>query len=283
MGKEKFFAFVLIPFDDAFADVYKMGIKETAAQLGIEAERVDEQIFQEGMLERIYRQIEAADIIIADMSGQNPNVFYEVGYAHAQEKICILLTKDADDIPFDLKHHRHILYGASISYLRSALMDELVWAKQQIENERESHIRVNLKNIFGSLVTTKYTARGIVNFEIDFSNESNKASAEIEAVYFYSTKSWSLKQDNKECSSTKSDISGFELRHFLVPPIRRLHKGSWAQLKFESNKLFAYATKGEEIKDSYRVSGRSIIRLVTSEGNFDFKISIDTVCDEIPF
>ena len=98
------FAFVLMPFDKNFDDVYKLGIKEVATSLNIVAERVDEQIFQEGILERIYRQIDAADLIIADMSGQNPNVFYEVGYAHAKDKICILMTKETNDIPFDLKH-----------------------------------------------------------------------------------------------------------------------------------------------------------------------------------
>lgn len=121
MSDESIFAFVLMPFSSEFDDIYKMGIKETANSLGIKAERVDEQIYQEGILERIYRQIEAADIIIADMSGQNPNVFYEVGYAHAKEKTCILLTKKSEDIPFDLKHHRHIVYDGSISKLRDAL------------------------------------------------------------------------------------------------------------------------------------------------------------------
>lgn len=93
-----------MPFDKAFDDIYKLGIKGAVAQFDdMVAERVDEQIYREGILERIYRQIEAADIIIADMSGQNPNVFYEVGYPHAKEKLCILLTSNADDIPFDLK------------------------------------------------------------------------------------------------------------------------------------------------------------------------------------
>jgi hypothetical protein len=98
----KLLRFVLMPFKDAFTDIYKFGIKETATRLGIVAERVDEQIYREGMLERIYRQIEAADIIISDMTGKNENVFYEVGYAHAKNKLCILLTSDASDIPFDL-------------------------------------------------------------------------------------------------------------------------------------------------------------------------------------
>jgi hypothetical protein len=85
-NENKIFAFVLMPSDSAFDDIYKLGIKETASQLDIFAERVDEQIFQEGILDRIYRQIELADIIIADMSGQNPNVFYEVGYAHHEKR-----------------------------------------------------------------------------------------------------------------------------------------------------------------------------------------------------
>jgi hypothetical protein len=93
----KHFAFVLMPFDKAFDDVYKLGIKGAVASFeDVIAERVDEQIYREGILERIYRQIEAADIIIADMTGQNPNVFYEVGYAHAKGKLCILLTSNAE-------------------------------------------------------------------------------------------------------------------------------------------------------------------------------------------
>jgi hypothetical protein len=66
------FAFVLMPFDKAFDDVYKLGIKGAVASFeDVIAERVDEQIYREGILERIYRQIEAADIIIADMTGQS--------------------------------------------------------------------------------------------------------------------------------------------------------------------------------------------------------------------
>src|ERR1051325_8167860 len=114
MKEEKLFAFVLMPFSKEFDDMYKFGIKEPASQLEILAERVDEQIYTEGILERIYRQIDIADIIIADMTGQNPNVFYEVGYAHAKTKMCILLTSNANDIPFDLKHRRHIVYNSSI-------------------------------------------------------------------------------------------------------------------------------------------------------------------------
>ena len=49
------FAFVLMPFDSEFDDVYKLGIKEAASNLGIRAERVDEQLYHEGILDRIYK------------------------------------------------------------------------------------------------------------------------------------------------------------------------------------------------------------------------------------
>lgn len=85
------------------------------------------------MLDRIYRQIDVADFIIADLSNRNANVFYELGYAHAKDKICILLTKDATDIPFDLKHKRHIVYGGSIAYLKEELSKNIKWAKAEAQ------------------------------------------------------------------------------------------------------------------------------------------------------
>ena len=272
-----------MPFSEEFDDIYKMGIKETATSLDIKAERVDEQIYQEGILERIYRQIEAADIIIADMSDQNPNVFYEVGYAHAKEKTCILLTKNSNDIPFDLKHHRHIVYDGSISKLRDSLVNDLNWAKSQIENVRNSRVKVKLSNVYGNLEKNKYWAKGEIDFKIDLHNDSSNTSSEIEAIYFYSTKGWSLKQDGKDCPSTESDMPDFDIRHFINPPIRKLHKNSWAQLRFESSKYLAFADDGEELKEKYRVTGRSILRLVTPEGNYDYDLPIDVDCDEIPF
>ena len=167
-----------MPFDQAFDDIYRLGIKETANTLGVLAERVDEQIFRDGILERIYRQIELADLIVADMTGQNPNVFYEVGYAHAKGKLCILLTQRADDIPFDLKHHRHIVYGNSIGDLRARLLEEMAWAKGEIDKIRTSRIKVTIKDISGLLENSKFFSTGTVDFKIDLHNETSNASSE---------------------------------------------------------------------------------------------------------
>ena len=123
----KAFCFVLMPFSDEFSDVYQIGIKEACENVGLYCERVDEQIFQERILDRIYNQISKADFIVADMSGRNANVFYEVGYAHALGKPTILLTSKSDDIPFDLKHFPHIIYDNKISKVRDELTKRLSW------------------------------------------------------------------------------------------------------------------------------------------------------------
>ncbi len=282
MTEKQVFAFVLIPFDPSFDDVYKLAIKEAAKEVGIIAERLDDQMFPEGMLERIYRQIDAADLIIADMSTKNPNVFYEVGYAHAKDKLCIHLTADADDIPFDLKHRRHIIYGDSLSHLREELSKHLKWAKTEIDNIRKSQIRVELKSD-ALLNTDEAYAKAEVEFVFDLFNDSTRPSAEIDAVYLYSGKDWQFKQSDKECPKIKSDISSYSHRYFLTPPVPRLQQKSWAQMKLSGTRILAAKWRGDEIKDSYKLYGNVLLRLVTNNGVFDYELSINLVAEKFPF
>lgn len=140
--KPKKFCFTLMPFTEEFDDIYQLGIKQSCEDANAYCERVDEQIFTESILERVYNQISKADIIIADMTGRNPNVFYEVGYAHAIGKRTILLTQNTEDIPFDLKHYPHIIYSKKISVLKKELTSRIKWF---IENENEEKITQNVE------------------------------------------------------------------------------------------------------------------------------------------
>src|SRR5439155_19445322 len=119
---------VLMPFDPKFDDIHKFGIKGAADDIGAYAQQQDEQIFTESLLERVFTQISKADVVVADMTGRNPNVFYEVGYAHALGKIVLLPTQSVDDIPFDLQHHQHTVYEGSIETLRNVLAQRIKWA-----------------------------------------------------------------------------------------------------------------------------------------------------------
>jgi hypothetical protein len=121
------FVFVLMPFAKEFDDLYQLGIKACCTEAGAYCERVDETYFEEGIVSRIYNQISKADIIVAEMTGRNPNVFYEVGYAHALGKRVILLTATAQDIPFDLTHYSHVVHGGRIVDLKAMLKKRIEW------------------------------------------------------------------------------------------------------------------------------------------------------------
>ena len=115
------YAFVIMPFAEEFTDIYESGIKTVASECDVRTERLDEQIYDNDMLEQIYKEIDRCDFIIADMTARNPNVFYEVGYADAKKKLIILLTQNSSDIPFDLKHRPHVVYDGSIKKLKEEL------------------------------------------------------------------------------------------------------------------------------------------------------------------
>ena len=139
--KPKPFVFVLMPFGEEFSEIYKLGIKTACENAGAYCERVDEQIFVESILARIYNQIAKADIVVSDMTKRNPNVFYETGYAHALNKQVILLTQNADDIPFDLKHYPHIVYGGKIIPLKEQLESKIRWC---VDNPQTSLAAVDV-------------------------------------------------------------------------------------------------------------------------------------------
>jgi hypothetical protein len=116
-----------MPFSQQFDDVYRLGIKPACETAGAYCERVDEQIFSESIMDRIFNQIARADLLIVDFTGRNPNVFYETGYAHALGKTVILLASDIADIPFDLKHLSHIIYSGRIATVRHEVEKRVAW------------------------------------------------------------------------------------------------------------------------------------------------------------
>jgi len=278
------FAFVLMPFAADFDDIYKLGIQATAVENGVVAERVDEQIYNETMLERIYRQIDAADFIIADLSGKNPNVFYEIGYAHAKQKPCILLTQQTQDIPFDLKHHRHLVYDGKIQRLRDLLGPEIQWQKEELAKRKSSIFSISLKGAAADLEKTKWSAHAQVVFKIDIHNHTDRRTPEIEAIYLHSGKGWTLTQNNEASPQTESGLKGYSSRHFIRAPVARLSPGGWAQLVVKGEKeVWSKFDGREDVKESYPLKGYLAVEIVSSEGTFVEKLNIDVVAEEFPF
>lgn len=112
--------FVMMPFTPELNDVYHLGIREVVAKVGGSCERADEIHHVGGIIEKIYDSIKDADIIIAELTVPNPNVYYELGFAHALSKPVILLTRNIQNTPFDLRGYNHVIYS-SIVDLRERL------------------------------------------------------------------------------------------------------------------------------------------------------------------
>lgn len=122
-------AFVVMQFTPEFNDLYIEVIKPTVEGFGIECIRADD-IYNSGLiLDDITQSIIESSLVVADITPDNPNVFYEVGYSHAIKKPVILLSDSRRDrLPFDVSGFRVIIYDNSIG------------GKSKIEERLRKHI-----------------------------------------------------------------------------------------------------------------------------------------------
>jgi len=108
--------FVIMPFSEPFDTLYRDVIFPIADNLGFQVV-VGNEIFRPGIIiEDVQRQIETSHAVVAEISTPNPNVFYELGYAHALRKPAVLLVRrqEGETMPFDVSGYRAIFYDDSI-------------------------------------------------------------------------------------------------------------------------------------------------------------------------
>ena len=109
-SNEKPHIFVAMPFNEELEDVYIFGIQGPINSAGYLCERVDMAIFTGDILSRIKTRIETATLIVADLTGSNPNVYLEVGYAWGKDRPTLLLVKKSEELKFDVRGQRCIVY-----------------------------------------------------------------------------------------------------------------------------------------------------------------------------
>jgi hypothetical protein len=93
-------------YDRYYQDIYIPAIKDA----GFEPIRADELFTTGSVVEQIWEQIEKSKVLLADLTEKNPNVFYELGLAHAAKKPVVFTAGRVEDVPFDLRHLRVIVY-----------------------------------------------------------------------------------------------------------------------------------------------------------------------------
>lgn len=114
-------SFVIMKLDEPYFDeLYKKIIKPVAENqdVGLHAYRADE-VYKPGViLKDIVRGITESEVIIAEITSLNPNVFYELGYSHClgKDKQTILLAEEGTKLPFDISGYRCIFYDRCLFY-----------------------------------------------------------------------------------------------------------------------------------------------------------------------
>jgi hypothetical protein len=110
--------FVVMPFAAELKPVYEDHIKAVTQRLGLTAVRADDFFAANSIISDVWNAINQAFILIADCTGRNPNVFYELGIAHTLGKPVILIAQSDNDIPFDIRHIRRIPYNVTPQGMR---------------------------------------------------------------------------------------------------------------------------------------------------------------------
>lgn len=103
---------VMMPFDAQFNPVYS-ALQEAVTNLGMTCQRGDDIWDHDHIIQDVVSLIGKAKVVIRDLTGRNPNVFYETGIAHTLGREVILIAQTAADVPFDVAAIRHIRYHAN--------------------------------------------------------------------------------------------------------------------------------------------------------------------------
>ena len=118
--------FVMMPFATPLGGYYDKIYKPAIEKAGLIPIRADNEIFGTGkIIDQIWSGINSARVLVAELTSRNPNVFYELGLAHALKKPVVLVSSNEDDVPFDLHHIRVIYYDVNDPFWGSKLIDKI--------------------------------------------------------------------------------------------------------------------------------------------------------------
>ena len=145
--RSKMTAFVVMPFGPedlqvVYGDYVKPAIE---ALCSLKCVRGDDMFGSNVIMDDVRNAIEHAEIVVADLTGQNANVFYEVGIAHALNKPVLLMAQALDDVPFDLRHRRVLIYDYSphgCKRLEQRLKDHVLDIRKQLMQQHADEERV---------------------------------------------------------------------------------------------------------------------------------------------
>ena len=131
-------AFVVMQFGSPYDQLYSEVITAVCTEFELDAVRADDSFGPGLIIADIVHDIQESKLVIAEISPSNPNVYYEVGYAHAINKPTILVAKKGTTLPFDLAAFRTLFYEDSIA------------GKSRFEEGLRKHVSAILRDWYGT-------------------------------------------------------------------------------------------------------------------------------------
>ena len=154
---DKKLVFVLTPFHESQIGIFH-AIVSTCNRYGFRCVRGDEEFVRGDIFPVLLKYMVEARLIIANIEGRNPNVFYELGIAHAMDKPVILVAKSISDMPFDIKSRSIVLFTDE-NDLREKLSEALLRATLAEDNERTRTLRPTMVDLEKAITSSKDSVR----------------------------------------------------------------------------------------------------------------------------
>lgn len=124
--------FVMSPFggynDAYYRDLFAPAIRAA----GLEPRRADDIYGPSAIVADIWREIRGCAVGLADLTGRNANVLYELGLAHAITKPVVIIVRSLDDVPFDLRQLRVVIYDVERPDWVPLLQHEITQAIREV-------------------------------------------------------------------------------------------------------------------------------------------------------
>jgi hypothetical protein len=118
--------FVVMPFALPLGNHYHLIYEPAISKAGLKPVRADDDIFATGkIIDQVWAGINSAKVLVAELTSRNPNVFYELGLAHALQKPVVLVSATEEDVPFDVRHIRVIYYDVHDPFWGEKLINKV--------------------------------------------------------------------------------------------------------------------------------------------------------------
>jgi len=158
--------FVVMPFRPELNYFYLFVQKYLSEKHGLSVERGDHRVLTKALMDKVRDQIIAADVLIGDVTSGNPNVFYEIGLAHAFGKPVIFLTQDSPaSAPVDVRQFEFIQYDLQrheefLGKLDNAIQNVFVGKYEALYK-----VAQNLLQRFNQGTNSSYAAASLKDFQ----------------------------------------------------------------------------------------------------------------------